>query len=127
MFIGVIGLLTIIGWYEVQCYVPVPSIYREANQAIRDYAFQTEANPVVYSLLNVLIHDKRAKAFINNEAVEQVLNEVKKFNPKDEEILRSVIFGEQSPGESIELSDELKQRVQSALDAFFTDDYQTLT
>lgn len=127
MFFGVFGLLTIIGWFEVQCYVAVPSIYREANQAIRDYSVQTDSNPIIYSLLNILVHDKRAKAFVNNQAIEQALDEVKKFNREDEQILRSIIFGEQLTSESAELSDELKQRVQTALDAFFSDDYQALT
>ena len=129
MFFRTLGLLTMIGWFEIQCYVPVPSIYREADQALRHYSFQPDHNPLIYSLLTILVYDKRAKAFINEQIIEQALNDVQKFNRQDDEILRTVIYGEQSSMKSPELSDELKQGVQLALDVFFSDanvdDYDT--
>lgn len=125
MFFRILGLLTMIGWFEIQCYVAVPSIYREADQALRHYSFETNHNPWIYSLMNILVYDKRAKAFVSHQIIEQALKDVKKFNRQDAEILRRIIYGEPV----LDVSDELKENVQTALDTFFSDvnidDHQT--
>lgn len=119
-------LLTIISWFSIQCYVTVPSIYRKAEIALHHYSSQKDHNPVILSLLNVLTYDKRAKAFITNEAIEKSLTDVKKFNEDDANILRKIIYRKKK---FVKPSIELKEDVQSALDTFFShpnmDDHQT--
>jgi len=125
MFFLTFCLLIIAGWFQVQCYVTVPSIYQKGEVALKHYSSRTDHNPVIFSLLNVLIYDKRAKAFITNEAIEKSLEDVKKFDENDEEILREIIYGKKGNKPST----ELKEDIQSALDTFFShpnlDDYDT--
>jgi len=129
MFFRTFCLLIIAGWFQVQCYVTVPSIYRKVEVALQDYSSREDHNPVIFSLLNVLIYDKRAKAFITNEAIEKSLEDIKKFNEHDEQILREIIYGKQILLKENEPSIELKEDIQSALDTFFShpnlDDYNT--
>jgi hypothetical protein len=129
MFFRIFFLLTITSWFQINCYVPVPLIYRNVELALRRYSSSIDYNPVIYSLLNVLIYDKRAKAFIINEAIEQSLEAVKKFDENDEAIMRQVILSTQTPTKSDELSDDVKEEIHSALDTFFAnqdiDDDQT--
>jgi len=129
MFFRILCLITVFGWFQVQCYVTVPSIYREAHRALHHYSSEAEHNPVIFSLLNVLVHDKRAKAFITDQAIERALSDVKKFNADDEDVLRGIIYRKKSLLKSNHVSKELKQDIQSALDTFFSnanvDDYQT--
>jgi len=129
MFFRTFCLLIIAGWFQAQCYVTVPSIYKKVEVALQDYSSREDHNPVIFSLLNVLIYDKRAKAFITNEAIEKSLEDIKKFNEHDEQILREIIYGKQILLKENEPSIELKEDIQSALDTFFShpnlDDYNT--
>jgi predicted DNA-binding protein len=129
MFFRTFCLLIIAGWFQVQCYVTVPSIYQKVELALQDYSSRRDHNPVIFSLFNVLIYDKRAKAFITNEAIEKSLEDVKKFNENDEEILREFIYGKKQLFKGNKPSIELKEDIQSALDLFFSrpnlNDYDT--
>ena len=129
MFFRVLCLLTVVSWFEVQCYVTVPAIYQNADRALQHYSSKIEHDPVIYSLLNVLVHDKRAKAFITDQAIERALTDVKKHNADDEDVLRGLIYQPKSLSKSNHLSKELKQDIQSALETFFAhsnvDDDQT--
>jgi hypothetical protein len=129
MFIRIFCLVIITGWFQVQCNIPVPSTYRKVEVALHHYSSNGNHNPVIYSLLNVLVHDKLAKAFITNEAIEKSLEDVKKFNEDDEQSLRQLIYDRKNLFEPNELPDELKQEIESALDTLLlypnTDDYET--
>ncbi len=129
MFFRTLCLLTIMGYLQVQCYVPVPLLYRKVEAAIRRYSSNMSHNPVIHSLLNALVYDKQAKAFITDEAIETSLKDVKKINEKDEPILREFIYGTKTSLQSTTLTADLKEDVESALDTFFShpnvDDNQT--
>jgi hypothetical protein len=61
--------------------------------------------------------------------IEIALDDVKKFNENDEEILREIIYGNNNLLKSTIPPNELKESIQSALDTFFSnpnvDDVQT--
>jgi hypothetical protein len=119
MFFRIFCLLTITAWLQVEGYVPVPFIYQKVEIALHHYSSHPEHNPVIFSLLNVLVYDKYAKAFITPEAIETSLKDVKKFRQNDEKILRRIIYGKTKPVKSNRLSSALKENIQSALDTFF--------
>jgi hypothetical protein len=129
MFIRALFLLAITSWFQVNCYVPVAPIYRKAEEALHRYSSNFAHNPVIYSLLNILVHDKQATAFVSDEAIDLSLNEIKKYNVKDEKVLRQIIHDTRNPLESSQLSPNVKEQIISALDTFFsnsnTDDYRT--
>jgi hypothetical protein len=129
MFFRIFCLFIVLGWFQVQCYVTVPPIYREADRALHRYSSEAKHDPVIFSLLNVLVHDKRAKPFTTDQAIERALADVKKFNADDDDILRGIIYQKKSLLKTNSVSKELKQDIQTALDTFFShpnvDDYQT--
>ena len=134
MFLRIFFLLFVAGWYSANCYVPVPPIYRKAELALKRYISHPSHNPIIYSLLNVLIHDKQAKAFISDQAIEMALENVKKIDKKsrtnNEQPLRQVIYGKNcqpndsncSPANQRKINQptsDLKQHIMSELDNFF--------
>jgi hypothetical protein len=119
MLFRIFCLLTIAGWFQVQCYVTVPSIYRKAEMALHHYSSHIGHNPVIFSLLNVLVYDKRARAFITDGAIEKSLEDVKKINKNDEQILRRIIYRRKNLEKVNKLSVESKENIESALDTFF--------
>ena len=129
MFFRILCLFTVIGLFQVQCYVTVPPVYRDAERALQRYSSDAQHDPVIFSLLNVLVHDKRAKAFTTDQAIERALTDVKRFNADDEDVLRTIIFQKKSSLKPNQVSKELKQDIQTALETFFShpnvDDYQT--
>ncbi|CAF0955415.1 unnamed protein product [Rotaria sordida] len=103
-------------------------------------------NPVTYSLLNILIHNKQAKAFVSDEAIEMALDDIKEFDQKaasnNEPLLRQLIYGTycksnekncvRSNRKKVNhVSSDLAQQISLALDEYSTDDnpdrYQTIT
>ncbi len=97
MFLRIIFFTLIFCWFSVHGLVPVPPIYRKAELALKRYVSNPLHNPVTHSLLNVLIHDKQARAFISDQAIEMALGQVKEFDQKmklnNENILRQVVYG----------------------------------
>jgi len=130
MLFGLVTLLTTFTFLYVHCYIPVPIIYQKAESALTRYSSQIEHSPVIFSLLNVIIHDKLTRPFIVNQAIETCLADVKKFNSDDEEILRDFIYNYQQPILTSTPTNKLKNEIQSALDLFFSeedlDDHGTL-
>ncbi|CAF2420312.1 unnamed protein product [Rotaria sp. Silwood2] len=103
-------------------------------------------NPVVYSLLNILIHNKRAKAFVSEQAIEMALDEMKEFDQQtasnNEQLLRQLIYGtycknnenncfRSNRNKINPITSDLAQRIALTLDDYFTDDvpdhYQRIT
>ena len=129
-FIRLLYCLTILGWFQIHCYVSVPVIYRKVDDALRRYASTADFNPLVHSLLNVLVYDKRAEAFISGQAIELCLKEIGKCNQEDELLLRQMIDGRTSTLKKNPPSPELKEQITSTLDRFFMhsnlDDYEAL-
>lgn len=129
MWFRTLCLLTLTTYLQVHCYVPVPTIYRKVELALRHYSTNTDHNPVIHSLLNVLVHDKRAKAFVTDQAIEKSLEDVKKFNRKDEHVLRRLLYGTRVLPLNQKLPTVLEESIESALNTFFTypqvDDHQT--
>ncbi|CAF1191365.1 unnamed protein product [Adineta steineri] len=129
MFFRVLCLLTITTYLQVQCYVPVPKLYKKAEVALRRYSSNTNHDVIIFSLLNVLVYDKRASAFIKTEAIDKALEDVKKYNVRDATTLRRFIYGKENLLKDNQLTADLKEDVLSALNVFSshpnTDDYQT--
>ncbi|UJR21686.1 hypothetical protein I4U23_024763 [Adineta vaga] len=129
MLFRTLWLLIITSYLQVQCYIPVSSVHKKVDIALRRYSSNIDSNPIVHSLLNVLVHDKRAKAFVTNEAIEKSLEDVKKFNKKDESVLRRLIYETRILSPTQKLSTVLEENIESALDTFFAypnlDDNQT--
>ena len=122
--------VTILGWFQTHGYVSVPIIYRKADDALRRYASTADFNPLVHSLVNVLVYDKRAEAFITTQVVEECLKEIGKWNEDDELLLRQIIYGSTNTFHLNTPSSKLREHLMSALDRFLThenmDDYDTL-
>ena len=136
MFLRIICVLLITGWFPVSSVVPVPSIYRKAELALNHYMSSPSYNPIIHSLLNVLIHVKRARAFISDEAIDMALNDFKVVdqNTKGNNVqsLRQIIYGKNCKKNSKNCtvsnhrkinppSQDLKQRIVLELDKFFED------
>jgi hypothetical protein len=134
MFLHVVCLCLIPSWLLVNCVVPVPPLYRKAELALNRYISAPSYNPVIHSLLNVLIHVKQAKAFISDEAIESALEEVKDFDQNtkinNEQLFRQVIYGRNckkgdnncDPSNRRKINPptpDLKQRIVAELDKFF--------
>jgi hypothetical protein len=97
MFLRIFLFSLIYGWFSVNCLAPVPPVYRKAELALKSYVSNPSHNPVIYSLLNVLIHDKQARAFISDQAIEMALENIKELDQKtktrNEQLLSQVIYG----------------------------------
>ncbi|UJR27601.1 hypothetical protein I4U23_008882 [Adineta vaga] len=145
MFLRLIILLTIFGWFSIVDSVPVPSTYRKAELALNDYTAPSSLNPMVHSLLNVLIHVRQARAFISDDAIEMVLENVRTFdheiNGNNEQLLRQIIYHKNCKSDDKDClssnqnsvhtpSSDVKQRIILELDKFFEtnkmDDYSDL-
>ncbi|CAF1147001.1 unnamed protein product [Adineta ricciae] len=120
MWLRTLCLLAFTIYLQVHCYVPVPRIYRKVELALRHYSANTDHDPVVHSLLNVLVHDKRAKAFVTDQAIEKSLEDVKKFSSKDEHVLRRLLYGTRILPSNQKLPTVLEESIESALNTFFT-------
>lgn len=130
MFLHVLGLVTIFGCLQVQSYVPVPASYKKIYAALDRYSSNPTHNPIIYSLLTVLVYDKRSKAFITDDALELALEDVKRINVNDERILRKFFSSSKSQWKNEKVPAELSENIETALDIFFskanTDDNDTL-
>jgi hypothetical protein len=136
MLLRICLLAFIVGWFSVNGLVPVPPIYRKAASALKSYTSNPSYNPIVYSLINVFIHDKRARAFISDQALELALTQIKELDQTsqttNEKLLRQLIYGIncKHAGKNCSLSHRqkinrpaphLKQQIVLALDKFFGD------
>jgi hypothetical protein len=96
MFLRIYFPLLIIGWFSVTDLVPVVPIYRKGELALKYYISYPSHNPVIHSLLNVLIHDKQARAFIFDQSIKMALEKIKEFDQKTKTIsvsfLRILLF-----------------------------------
>jgi hypothetical protein len=134
MFLRICLLALIVGWFSVNGLVPVPPMYRKAELALKRYTSNPSHNPIIYSLLNVFIHDKRARAFISDQAIELALTQVKELDEasqtNNEKLLRQLIYGIncKHTGKNCSLSHRqkinrptphIKQQIVLALDKFF--------
>lgn len=137
MVLRVFLILLIPGWLAVNGLVPVPPVYRKAVFALKQYRSYQYHNPLVYSLLNVLIHNKQAKAFVSQEAIELSLDYIRQFDKKmttnNEQLFRQIIFGTtckrndknclQSHQQKANLlTPELKEQIILELDKHFQND-----
>jgi hypothetical protein len=136
MFLRIFFLLLICGCFSVHSLSPVSPAYRKAELALRRYLAQPACNSVIYSLLNVLIHDKQAKAFITEQAIEMALEHVKELDQtaktNNEQALRQIIYASNcKPNDNncfpsnhqktYKPTADLKQHIASALDKLFID------
>jgi hypothetical protein len=134
MFVGIIVLFLVSNWLPVHCLGPVPTIYRKAELALNRYMSHPFHDPVIHSLLNILIHDKHARAFISDQAIDIALATIKQFdqqtNAHSESLFHEIIYGKrcQQNQSNCKLSNEwepfkptpdLKAKITSALDKFF--------
>ena len=138
MFYSLTFLTFIYGFYSINCASLSLPVYRKAQLALKHYIADPSADPVTHSLLNVLIHDKNARAFTTDQAIEQAINSVKQINEKSnnsylEKYLRQAVYGlkcNQNGADcvsSVEInnarptpSTHLKQQIVAALDSFFS-------
>jgi len=135
MFRPMFLLLLIFGWFSVDCLVPVPPVYRRAEFALKRFMSNPSYNPITYSLLNVLIHDKQARAFISDQAITMALEQVKEFDQQtktnNEKLLRQAIYGincKRNRSNCLPFnrqkinrtSQDFKQRIVLELDKFFS-------
>ncbi|CAF0828971.1 unnamed protein product [Rotaria sp. Silwood1] len=103
------------------------------------YRSSASYNPVVYSLLNILIHNKQAKAFVSDQAIEMALDEMKEFDQKtasnNEQLLRQLIYDtycknnesnclRSNRNKHNHVTPDLAQKIVLTLDDYFTDDSQ---
>lgn len=134
MFLSLVFVFALYGCFSVHCLVPVPTIYIKAESALNQYRTHPFHDPVIYSLLNVLIHNKQTKAFITDQAIEISLEHIKEFDQQahthSEPLLREIIFGsncEYDPRDcpqsknrpAFKPSMELTAQISSELDKFF--------
>ena len=125
MFRSVCLLVLVTNWLPGHCLPPVPPIYRKAEGALSRYLSKPASSPVVHSLLNIIIHDKRAKAFTSDRAVNMALQHVGELNGNDEQVLRQLIFGANSKTliqpKPFKPTADVKEKIIAALDNFFVD------
>lgn len=127
MSIQILLIVAILSCSQVQSFIQVPRVYRKMDEILQRYAADPNSNPVTHSLLNVLIYDKRARAFTTDRAIQSSLADIRKWNRKDAETMRQ--FFEQPRGVP-PLSHTMKDQVTEILDRFFgqpnVDDFDTL-
>ena len=128
MLRSVCFLVLIVNWLPCDCLPPVPPIYRKAESALNRYLSKPASNPVVHSFLNIIIHDKRAKAFASDRAVNMALQHVGELNDAtsnghDEQVLRQLIYGTSSKTltqpQPFKPTADLKEKITAALDNLF--------
>ncbi|CAF0802844.1 unnamed protein product [Adineta ricciae] len=134
MFLRSIIILSIFAHFSAYGMVLVDPMYRKAELALNHYSASLSRNPIVYSLLNVLIHDQQAKAFVSDEAIELALQHIREFdleiNDHTEKIFRQIIYGvdcgpadkdclSKEQGSARTPSPDTQQRIVAALDNFF--------
>lgn len=128
MQIQLLCLTAILFTSQVHSFIQVPKLYRKMDVLLQRYAADPKSNPIVHSLLNVLIYDKRARAFISERAIQTSLEEIGKWNRKDEETLRK--FLDRTRVAPPPLSSKVKDQVAEVLDKFFgepnLDDFESL-
>lgn len=137
MLLRILCLLVISSSLLVNCLAPVPPVYRKAVMALKLYRSYASHNPLVYSLLNILIHHKYAKIFTSDQAIEMALNDIKELDKKtgknNEGLLREIIYGKscktndnnclnRNGKKPANISPELTQRITLNLDKIFGDD-----
>ena len=128
MWIPLVCLTAMLLFSKEHSFIQVPKIYRKMDVLLQRYAADPKSNPLVHSLLNVLIYDKRARAFISERAIETSVEEISKWNRKDGEALRKFLDrGRVIPPP---LSSDVKDQVADVLDQFFgqpnLDDFESL-
>ncbi|CAF1955689.1 unnamed protein product [Rotaria magnacalcarata] len=137
MFLRIFCLLFIPSCLLVNAVFSAPPIYQKAAMGLNFYRSYASHNPLVYSLLNILIHNKQAKAFISDRAIEMALDDIQELDQKtgknNEKLFRELIYGKicKPPGSNCvnsngpkptRLSPELTQRIITSLDKYFSDD-----
>lgn len=127
MWIQLVCFAALLGSSQVHSFIQVPKVYRKMDVLLQRYAADPNSNPIVHSLLNVLVYDKRARAFISERAIQTSLNEIGKWNRKDEQTLRK--FLDKTRVSPPQLSSQVKDQLTEVLDKFFAqpnlDDYDT--
>lgn len=134
MFLGLFFVLIMSNWCPVNTLVAVPAIYRKAETALDRYFSQPAHNPVIHSLLNILIHDKQSRAFITDQAIDIALEHMKVFDQQihtqNEPIFREIIYGKPCTSDHpdcltekdwpyFQPTSDLKDKISSVLDKFF--------
>lgn len=112
---------------------PLP--YQQAEVALKRYTLNPAYNPIIHSLFNVYVHDKRGRAFISDDAIELALIQIKELDQISksnvEKTLREFIhavncrrLGKNCQSSSHRqkinrLTPDVKQKIVVALDDFF--------
>lgn len=137
MFHRIFCLVLILSWVLVNTFAADPSGPRKAALALKPYRSYPQHNPIVYSLLNVLIHNKQARAFISDKSIDMALDFIKEFDQKSktnsEPILRQLIYPtscKTNPMSCLNTNKQkvnylppaLKERIIEELDKHFPDD-----
>ena len=84
MLLRIFFFVLIFGWLPVNGIVPVPPIYRKAEVVLKQYKSNPSYNPIIHSLFNAFIHDKRARAFISDQAIELALQQVNELDQQQQ-------------------------------------------
>ena len=134
MLLGLFFVLIVSNWYPVNSLVAVPAIDRKAEAALNLYFSHPTHNPVIHSLLNILIHNKQSRAFITDQAIDIALEHMKVFDQQihvhNEPIFREVIYGKRCPSAHPDCliekdwpyyqpTTDLQEKISTVLDKFF--------
>ena len=135
MLFRVFLLIVILNCYSVNsAALPIQLPYQQAEVALKRYTLNPAHNPIIHSLFNVYVHDKRGRAFISDEAMELALIQIKELDSISksnvEKILREFIHAVNCRrlGKNCQpayrqkinrLTPDVKQKIVVALDSFF--------
>lgn len=136
MLFRVFFLIVIFDCYSVNSATthPIQLPYQQAEVALKRYTLNPAHNPIVHSLFNVYVHDKRGRAFISDDAMELALMQIKELDSISksnvEKTLREFIHAvncrrlgkncQPAHRQKINrLTPDVKQKIVVALDNFF--------
>jgi hypothetical protein len=136
MFVRIATFLLLVQVFAITGYVSIPRALRKVDTALQRYYQHPSHNPLVHSLLNILVHDRKSRAFITEDAIRMALEEIRTFDQtyrtQLEPALRDAVFGKPCQSQSnrcatplqantFRPTPELKEKIADALDDFFAD------
>lgn len=119
MFFHVVCLSAVVCCLTAQSSAPLRSMSQRIELALHHYRSSLNQNPMVDSLLRILVNDRLTKQYMTDEAIQQALDDVKRVDRNDEAILRKFIYKTKPLSKTEELLLNVRDELQSIPDTSY--------